>query len=199
MRILQIEKRTARKRHDWLQRLPAKGRPGSSWGLQAENRTGGADMKIIQMDKLTQIIKSQQQDVVYRSAMGFCPEADMIIKALDDILLLAEMSSEQADQKQVNYCVGKCQSKGEKTVARALIEYDGEQHEQSIEFFGGASKLEKIERYDQIKDQYCRENGIPLLRIRQKTGIKPLLREFIEQAKAGTAPEHESPGPAICS
>lgn len=193
-------------------------------------------MKIIQMDKLTQIIKRQQQDVVYRSAMGFCPEADMIIKALDDILLLAEMSSEQADQKQVNYCVGKCQSKGEKTVARALIElgytpyhnvqkrdcsgdsrplpfdfgiivngrellieYDGEQHEQSIEFFGGASKLEKIERYDQIKDQYCRENGIPLLRIRQKTGIKPLLREFIEQAKAGTAPEHESPGPAICS
>ena len=27
VRILQIEQRTARKRHDWLQRLPAKGRP----------------------------------------------------------------------------------------------------------------------------------------------------------------------------
>ena len=75
-----------------------------------------------------------------------------------------------------------------------LIEYDGEQHEQPVELFGGASKLEKIERYDQIKDQYCRENKIPLLRIRQKTGIKSLLRDFIEQAKAEQTPEQVAPG-----
>lgn len=193
-------------------------------------------MRIIQMSKLAKIIEGQKQDIVYQDAMGFCPEAGMILRILDDILLLAEMDSELVDPEQVNYCVGKCQSKGEKTVARALvelgytpyhnvqkqgcsgasrplpfdfgiivngrellIEYDGEQHEQAIDFFGGASKLEKIERYDQIKDQYCKENGIPLLRIKQKTGIKPLLKDFIEQVRAGSAPEHEPPGPAICS
>ena len=188
-------------------------------------------MRAIQMSKLTQIIKRQQKDIAYRSAIEFCPEAATILRLLDDILLQAEMDSEQLDQKPVNYCVGKCQSKGERMVARALIElgytpyhnvqkpdcsgdrrplpfdfgilvngrellieYDGEQHEQPVEFFGGASKLEKIERYDQIKDQYCRENKIPLLRIRQKTGIKSLLRDFIEQAKAEQTPEQVAPG-----
>lgn len=193
-------------------------------------------MRIIQISKLEQIIQKQRQDIVYQGAMGFCPESDRIVKLLDDILLLAEMDSEQVEPGQTNYCVGRCRSRGEKTVARALIElgytpyhnvqkqdccgasrplpfdfgiivngrellieYDGEQHDQPVDFFGGASKLEKIEQYDRIKDRYCQENGIPLLRIRQKTGIKPLLRNFIEQAGAGPSPEHESPGTAICS
>lgn len=43
-----------------------------------------------------------------------------------------------------------------------LIEFDGEQHFQEIEFFG---PLEKIKNNDKIKNEYCINNNIPLVRI----------------------------------
>ncbi|WPJ50447.1 hypothetical protein RCIP0023_00405 [Klebsiella phage RCIP0023] len=46
------------------------------------------------------------------------------------------------------------------------IEYDGEQHYKSIEFFGGEEKLIKQQQNDSIKNQYCKDNNINLLRIR---------------------------------
>lgn len=45
-----------------------------------------------------------------------------------------------------------------------LIEYDGRQHFQPVEFFGGEeSYTESLER-DKIKDDYCKENSIRLIR-----------------------------------
>jgi len=46
-----------------------------------------------------------------------------------------------------------------------LIEADGKQHFEAIEFFGGASGFEKTKRNDEIKDEYCRDNDIELIRI----------------------------------
>ncbi|MBU9705855.1 hypothetical protein KSP24_02810 [Paenibacillus sp. AK121] len=48
----------------------------------------------------------------------------------------------------------------------ALIEFDGVQHSTSIEFFGGALGLKERRRRDRIKTDYCRANGIPLIRIK---------------------------------
>lgn len=45
------------------------------------------------------------------------------------------------------------------------IEYDGEQHFRSVEFFGGEEKFEELKKHDNIKNNYCKENGIDLLRI----------------------------------
>jgi len=45
------------------------------------------------------------------------------------------------------------------------IEYDGEQHFKSMEFFGGEKGFVKIKNNDKIKDEYCRNNNIHLLRI----------------------------------
>ena len=45
------------------------------------------------------------------------------------------------------------------------IEYDGKQHFNSIEFFGDKQGLEGTQRRDLIKNNYCRENNIGLLRI----------------------------------
>lgn len=47
-----------------------------------------------------------------------------------------------------------------------LIEYDGEQHFKPIEFFGGEESFEKRKKNDEIKNKYCRDNNIELLRIR---------------------------------
>ena len=56
----------------------------------------------------------------------------------------------------------------------ALIEYDGEQHFKPIKIFGGAKQYnEQIEK-DEIKNSYCKENNIPLIRI-------PYTEESLEQ------------------
>lgn len=47
----------------------------------------------------------------------------------------------------------------------ALIEYDGEQHFKPIKSMGGMKKFEQIRQRDKIKQDYCRRQGIPLLRI----------------------------------
>lgn len=49
-----------------------------------------------------------------------------------------------------------------------LIEYDGEQHFFPRREFGSDEKLEKIKINDNIKNSYCIENGIYLLRIHYK-------------------------------
>lgn len=45
------------------------------------------------------------------------------------------------------------------------IEYDGKQHFEPIEFFGGEKSFLITKRHDKIKDEYCENNGISLLRI----------------------------------
>jgi hypothetical protein len=45
------------------------------------------------------------------------------------------------------------------------IEYDGEQHFFSIPFFGGQAGLDARKARDQIKTEYCKKNGIKLIRI----------------------------------
>jgi len=45
------------------------------------------------------------------------------------------------------------------------IEYDGEQHFKSINFYGGEKGFQKRQDKDKDKDQYCKDNNINLLRI----------------------------------
>lgn len=46
-----------------------------------------------------------------------------------------------------------------------LIEYDGEQHFHPVACFGGIKGHLERSRNDRIKTEYCRANGIPLIRI----------------------------------
>lgn len=50
-------------------------------------------------------------------------------------------------------------------VLLGLIEYDGEQHFESIEFFGGEEKLKLQQERDERKNKWCKDNNIPLIRI----------------------------------
>ena len=56
----------------------------------------------------------------------------------------------------------------------ALIEYDGEQHFKPIKRFGGDKQYKKQIEKDEIKNNYCKENNIPLIRI-------PYTEESVEQ------------------
>jgi hypothetical protein len=46
-----------------------------------------------------------------------------------------------------------------------LIEYDGRQHFESVDYFGGEKSLNYTKENDEIKNTYCKENNIQLLRI----------------------------------
>lgn len=46
-----------------------------------------------------------------------------------------------------------------------FIEFDGEQHFHPVEHFGGKEYFQYIQRNDLIKNQWCKNNNIPLIRI----------------------------------
>ena len=45
------------------------------------------------------------------------------------------------------------------------IEYDGEQHYKPVMTFGGEEAFKRLQGRDKIKDEYCKKNGIKLIRI----------------------------------
>lgn len=47
----------------------------------------------------------------------------------------------------------------------ALIEYDGKQHFEPIDFFGGEKEFQVIQKRDRIKNNFCKRINTPLLRI----------------------------------
>lgn len=47
----------------------------------------------------------------------------------------------------------------------ALIEYDGIQHFEPVEVYDGEVGLELTKKRDEVKNDYCKKNNIPLLRI----------------------------------
>jgi very-short-patch-repair endonuclease len=48
------------------------------------------------------------------------------------------------------------------------IEYQGEQHYKTIDAFGGREHLQRTQKHDQIKQNYCQQNNINLLEISYK-------------------------------
>lgn len=67
-----------------------------------------------------------------------------------------------------------------------IIEFDGKQHFESIEWFGGQEGFEYTKHNDNIKNKYCEENNIPLLRIPywDFNNINSLIDNFINEFKA---------------
>jgi hypothetical protein len=49
---------------------------------------------------------------------------------------------------------------------RTCIEFDGKQHFQPIEHFGGLKAYESLKINDKIKENYCEDNYINLIRIK---------------------------------
>lgn len=46
-----------------------------------------------------------------------------------------------------------------------LIEYDGQQHFEPVEYFGGEEQFKIQQERDAYKNQWCKDNNIPLIRI----------------------------------
>jgi very-short-patch-repair endonuclease/uncharacterized protein YozE (UPF0346 family) len=58
------------------------------------------------------------------------------------------------------------------------IEFDGEQHFKPIKWFGGEKAFEECIIKDEIKNKFCEDNGIKLLRISYLENVELKLKEF---------------------
>ncbi len=59
------------------------------------------------------------------------------------------------------------------------IEFDGRQHFEVIDFYGGQKGFDSTKRNDQIKNDYCKKNGVKLFRIKYDSIIKNELNKII--------------------
>jgi very-short-patch-repair endonuclease len=62
------------------------------------------------------------------------------------------------------------------------IEFDGKQHFKSIDWFGGDKEFIKNKERDKVKDDWCVNNNVGLLRIKynQVNKIKYILQEKLQ-------------------
>lgn len=60
------------------------------------------------------------------------------------------------------------------------IEFDGRQHTQSIDVFGGERGFQERIVNDEIKNLYCRKNEINLLRISYKDSVDEKLEKYLK-------------------
>lgn len=65
----------------------------------------------------------------------------------------------------------------------ACIEFDGEQHFKPIKYYGGEESFKITQLRDGIKNKYCKNNNIPLLRIKfdEINDIEKILNNFIDK------------------
>ena len=66
-----------------------------------------------------------------------------------------------------------------------IIEYDGQQHFEPIKIWGGEEKLKRQQENDEIKNQYCKNNNINLVRIpytKNKEEIIQIINDIIRPA-----------------
>jgi len=64
----------------------------------------------------------------------------------------------------------------------ALVEYDGRQHTNAVDIFGGKKELVKTQKRDKIKDEYAKNNNIHLLRISHKEfkNIESIVLDYLK-------------------
>ena len=51
------------------------------------------------------------------------------------------------------------------------VEFDGIQHFKPIKYFGGEKTLKITQKHDKMKNEYCKENNIHLIRIKYNEKI----------------------------
>lgn len=108
------------------------------------------------------------------------------------------LCNESHGERQVRICLDKCGIKYElqkrfpdckliRTLPfdfylpeyNACIEYDGTQHFQPIDHFGGQEYFDYCRTRDSVKNKYCQEKGITLLRIPYFANIEETLNDFL--------------------
>jgi very-short-patch-repair endonuclease len=107
-----------------------------------------------------------------------CPECSSSIGEKTISIWLTDHQYKFETQKKFKKCKHKRQLPFDFYLSdhNILIEYDGIQHFESIQFFGGDDVLEQTRKRDAIKNNFCLENKIKLIRIAYHEDIEEVLK-----------------------
>lgn len=113
-------------------------------------------------------------------------------KMVEDILKAIKV--EYKKQYTFDDCVDKQRLKFDFAIFKnnklsGLIEYDGKQHYEPIEYFGGIDEYQDRVRKDNIKNEYCKNNFIPLYRFtyaESKDDIEKKIINIVNRNDCGT-------------
>ncbi|MEW5569575.1 DUF2726 domain-containing protein [Rossellomorea marisflavi] len=102
--------------------------------------------------------------------------------------LLTDKNIKFEEQYSFKECVYKKQLRfdfallGERDNVKCLIEFDGKQHFQAVNFFGGEEGFLMQQKRDGIKNNFCSGNSIPLYRIPyyEENNIEGIINDIVE-------------------
>lgn len=69
-------------------------------------------------------------------------------------------------------------------IVKCHIEYDGAQHDKPVDYFGGEENFVAGKEKDTLKEEFCLQNKVPLIRIKSTyplTSIEDLLTEILKK------------------
>ena len=66
-----------------------------------------------------------------------------------------------------------------------LIEYQGKQHYESIDYFGGENTFKKQQIHDNLKREYAKDNGYKLLELKYTLDTQELVDRYLERRIKG--------------
>lgn len=143
-------------------------RRGEYGVVQGEEYRGANEKIKIEHKECGHIWEVRAAHILYRSG---CPKCN---KSKGEELV-GELLRENRLSYKTQYTFPDCVNKKElpfdfavenrEGEVHCLIEYDGEQHFKPFKHFGGVTKFEQLKNNDRIKDEYCRDNDITLIRI----------------------------------
>ena len=134
---------------------------------------------------------SEDADPVFEQTVGsmltaYCKHPLLTISQLENqcMAILDKYDLSYDRQKTFDGCVGKIKLRFDFYLRfnnqEYCIETDGLQHDVPVALFGGIKGFEKRQKYDEIKNNYCRDNNINLIRIKQKE-IKNMENILVER------------------
>lgn len=142
---------------------------GEEYKVAKGGKYRGANEKIeIEHAECGHIWEVRAAHILYRSGCPRCNKSkgeELIAKILQANNLGYKPQKTFPDCKNIKELPFDFAVKSSKGEIYCLIEYDGEQHFTPFKHFGGIKKFEKLKNNDRIKDEYCRENDITLIRI----------------------------------
>ena len=66
-----------------------------------------------------------------------------------------------------------------------LIEYQGIQHYESIDYFGGNNRFKNQKYHDELKRKYAKDNGYKLLELKYTLDTQELVDKYLERRIKG--------------
>jgi hypothetical group I intron protein len=128
-------------------------------------------LSIVELAAVAKVVDAQiKNGDVVRMSQGEKQIRDFLDK--HNIQYKQEFVFKELDKKRFDFYLPK---------NKTVIEFDGKQHFEAVEYFGGTENFRKQQERDKQKDEFCTRNNIKVLRIpyTEQNNINKILSDFL--------------------